>query len=61
MFSNMNEKEAREQILSMVDEYCKKYHNQKKEFKEGDRIPYAARVYDSDEMVNLVDNHRKIV
>lgn len=56
MFSNMNEKEAREQILSMVDEYCKKYHNQKKEFKEGDRIPYAARVYDSDEMVNLVDS-----
>ena len=56
MFSNMNEKEAREQILSMVEEYCKKYHNQQKAFKEGDRIPYAARVYDSDEMVNLVDS-----
>ncbi len=56
MFKDMNEKEAREQILSMVSEYCDKYHNQKKPFSEGDRIPYAARVYNSDEMVNLVDS-----
>ena len=56
MFDNMDEKKAREQILSMVSEYCGKYHNQKKTFTEGDRIPYAARVYDSDEMVNLVDS-----
>ena len=32
-----------------------KFHNIKKEFKEGDRITYASRVYDSEEMVNLVD------
>ena len=25
-------------------------------FKEGDRIPYASRVYNEDEMVNLVDS-----
>ena len=56
MFDNMNEKEAREQILSMVSEYCGKYHNQKKPFSEGGRIPYAARVYDENEMVNLVDS-----
>ena len=46
MFENKNELEAREEILGIVDEYCKKYHNQKK-YKEGDRIPYASRVYDT--------------
>ena len=46
MFDNKNELEAREEILAMVDEYCKKYHNQK-QYKEGDRISYASRVYDS--------------
>ena len=55
MFENISEKEAKEKILSMVDEYCKTYHNQKK-YKEGDRIPYASRVYDSKELVNLVDS-----
>ena len=55
MFENKNESQAREEILSMVDEYCKKYHNNK-EYKEGDRIPYASRVYDSKEMMNLVDS-----
>lgn len=56
MFENMTEQQAREQILKMVDEYCGKYHNNKKEFTEGDRIPYASRVYDSEEMCNLVDS-----
>ena len=55
MFDNKNELEAREEILAMVDEYCKKYHNQK-QYKEGDRISYASRVYDSNEMMNLVDS-----
>ena len=53
----MNEKEElRQQILGLTKEYCEKYHNQKKDFVEGDRIPYASRVYDSEEMVNLVDS-----
>ena len=47
---------ARQQILDLVAEYCDKYHNQKKEFTEGQRIPYASRVYDNHEMVNLVDS-----
>ena len=55
MFDNKNELEAREEILAMVDEYCKKYHNQK-QYKEGDRRSYASRVYDSKEMMNLVDS-----
>ena len=56
MFENMTEKQARENILQAVDEYCKKYHNNVKTFEPGDRIPYASRVYDSDEMMNLVDS-----
>lgn len=56
MFENKTEQEARSEILKQVDEYCKKYHNVKKEFCPGDRIPYASRVYDSEEMVNLVDS-----
>ena len=56
MFENKDESEARKEILSYVKEYCNKFHNQKKEFNEGDRITYASRVYDSEEMVNLVDS-----
>ncbi len=55
-FQNMTEDEARKQILSLVEEYCDTFHNKKKEFKPGDRIPYASRVYDHEEMVNLVDS-----
>ncbi len=56
MFENMTEAQAREEILQSVAKYCDKYHNQTKEFEEGDRISYASRVYDSKEMVNLVDS-----
>lgn len=56
MFENMTEDQAKKQILDMVEEYCGRFHNQPKEFHEGDRIPYASRVYDSEEMVNLVDS-----
>lgn len=52
----MTEQEMREQILEMVREYCGKFHNQKKTFVPGDRIPYASRVYDGEEMTNLVDS-----
>lgn len=56
MFENMTEDQAKKQILGMVSEYCDTYHNNAKEFSQGDRIPYARRVYDHDEMVNLVDS-----
>ena len=56
MFNNKTEQEARNEILNMVKEYCNKFHNVNKEFKDGDRIPYASRVYDYNEMVNLVDS-----
>lgn len=56
MFENKTETEAREEILALVKEYCGTYHNQKKVFTPGDRISYASRVYDEEEMCNLVDS-----
>ena len=56
MFENMTETQAREKILEYVGEYCDTYHNTPKEYKAGDRIPYASRVYDRAEMTNLVDS-----
>ena len=52
-----NETEAREKIKNLVAEY---YHDfkepeQTKEFKPGDRLSYASRVYDEKEMCTLVD------
>lgn len=55
IFENKTEKEAREEILELVKEYAKTYHNNDK-YKKGDRIPYASRVYDENEFVNLIDS-----
>ncbi|MBE6548832.1 MAG: lipopolysaccharide biosynthesis protein RfbH [Ruminococcaceae bacterium] len=55
MINSVNEREERENILRQVREYCEKYHT-KPAYKEGDRIPYASRVYDAEEMCNLVDS-----
>ena len=55
MFEHKTEAQAREEILNLVAEYCDRFH-QKKLYEEGDRIPYASRVYDHQEMVNLVDS-----
>ena len=55
MFENMTEMKAKKQILDMVSEYCDTYHN-KSQYNEGDRIPYASRIYDKKEMSNLVDS-----
>lgn len=55
MFEGMNEQEARKEILSGVKEYCEKFHK-KEDYVKGQRIPYASRVYDSQEITNLVDS-----
>ncbi len=55
MFEQKTEAQARQEILELVGEYCDRFH-QKKPFQEGDRIPYASRVYDRQEMMNLVDS-----
>lgn len=44
----------KERILELVFDYYEKFHI-RKEYTIGDRIPYASRVYDSDEMINLID------
>lgn len=55
MFKNKDEAQARSQILEMVKEYYLQY-KQPDEYKPGDRISYASRVFDEDEMMNLVDS-----
>lgn len=54
-FEGKEESLARKEILALVEEYCDRYHNIK-EYKKGDRISYASRVFDHDEMINLVDS-----
>lgn len=44
----------KQQILDMVAEYCREQHSVKG-WKQGDRINYAGRVYDEEELCNLVD------
>ncbi len=52
----MTEQEMRGEILALVREYAEKYHAPKEGFAPGDRLPYAARVYDHEEMENLVES-----
>lgn len=56
MFDNMNEEQAKKEILGQVKEYYEKYHAEKAPYLEGDKISYAARIYDSNEMISLVDS-----
>lgn len=44
----------KQQILDMTAQYCREQHASK-EWKPGDRINYAGRVYDEEELCNLVD------
>ncbi len=55
MFENMTEAQARQEILKLTAEYTERFHATC-EYKDGDRIPYARRVYDSREVTNLVDS-----
>ncbi|MBQ9801617.1 MAG: lipopolysaccharide biosynthesis protein RfbH [Clostridia bacterium] len=54
-FQGKSKDEARQEILARVREYCDTYHAAPV-WQEGERIPYAARVYDAHEMTNLVDS-----
>ena len=55
MIKNSLEEKARKEILSLVKNYADAFHKES-EYKRGDKVSYAKRVYDSDEMVNLVDS-----
>lgn len=50
-----NEAEAREEIKALVSEYYHSFKEEKKEFTPGDRVSYAARVFDEKEMMALTD------
>lgn len=50
-----NETEAREKIKELVAQYYYDFKENKKGFSEGDRITYAARVFDEKEMCTLTD------
>ena len=50
------EQHDRQQILDLVKQYYEDHKKESEEFHEGDRIGYAGRVFDSEEMVNLVDS-----
>jgi len=51
-----SEQEARQDILDAVASYYHEYKENKKPFAPGDRITYAARVFDEKEMCSLVDS-----
>ena len=51
---NHKEVAARKHLLAQVQEYADAYHK-RKEYQNGDYIPYAGRVYDSEELCALVD------
>lgn len=55
MIKNSLEEKARKEILSLVKNYADTFHKEN-EYKRGDKISYAKRMYDSDEMVNLIDS-----
>lgn len=56
MLTDNTEKEFRQKILDLVQQYAEQFHVKEKKFEPGQKIPYASRVYDSAEMVNLVDS-----
>ncbi|MDO5602517.1 MAG: lipopolysaccharide biosynthesis protein RfbH [Oscillospiraceae bacterium] len=56
MFEGKTEAQARAQILNAVAEYYHAYKEKKEPYQTGDRITYAARVFDEKEMCSLVDS-----
>ena len=51
-----SEQDLRQKVIDATVEYFEAIHKQKDGFKPGDRIPYAARVFDEKEMTALVDS-----
>ena len=50
------EKEFREQAIQAATRYYRFRHKNDKPFAHGDRIPYAGRIFDEEEIVNLIDS-----
>lgn len=49
------EEEARKDILQAVTDYYHQFKEDKSEYVDGDRVPYAGRVYDEKEMCSLTE------
>lgn len=56
MFEVMTQEQAKKKILQDVKEYCEKYLMKDKPYQAGERVSYAGRVFDAEELVNLVDS-----
>jgi CDP-4-dehydro-6-deoxyglucose reductase, E1 len=54
--SNSKEKELRKKVLEATAEYYLEVHGQSRAFSKGDRIAYGGRVFDEQDMLNLVDS-----
>lgn len=54
VMENLSAQTAREELLARVREYADAYHK-RKEYQKGNYIPYAGRIYDSEELCALVD------
>ena len=50
-----NEKEAREQIKTLIVDYYHQFKEKKEPYRPGDRIAYASRIFDEKEMKSLTD------
>lgn len=55
MGSWSNEQAARDEIKALVAKYYHEFKEKKSDFKAGDRISYASRVFDEKEMCSLTD------
>lgn len=56
MFEGKTEEQARAELLQAVKEYYELFHKKEDNYTQGQRIPYASRIYDGEEMCNLVDS-----
>ncbi len=53
---NERDKQLRKQAIEAAVAYYQHAHSPKKAFADGDRIPYAGRVFDEAEIINLIDS-----
>ena len=52
----MNAEELKKEIMELTKEYYQERFAMEKPYREGDRVNYSGRVFDEDELVNLVDS-----
>ncbi len=51
-----SEREARARILESIARYCAEFHGRRAPFAPGERLPYAGRVYDHEDMAMLAES-----